>query len=89
MASIRFERPDQLWGSRARKYRLLVDGDEVGRVASGSVFEVDVEPGTHTVQARIDWTGSPSEAVTIGVGEEVIVRILNGAEGIKRFLGFG
>lgn len=45
--------------------------------SSGSVT-VDVEPGHHTVRARIDWTGSPALDVEVLVGDEVHVDVLPG-----------
>ncbi len=40
------------------------------------VVSVDVEPGHHTVRARIDWTGSPALDVEVLVGDEVHVDVL-------------
>ena len=54
-----------------RAFRVLVDGKEVGRLRRDGELGVDVEPGTHAVQIRIDWAGSKPLEVTVGPGEVV------------------
>lgn len=45
-------------GGSARRYKLLIDGEERGSLACGTEVIIPVEPGDHEIQARIDWTGS-------------------------------
>jgi hypothetical protein len=45
---------------RARKYKVMVDGAEVGRVGNGESAAFEVAPGPHEVHMAIDWTRSPS-----------------------------
>jgi hypothetical protein len=45
---------------RARKYKVMVDGQEVGRVGNGESESFEVAPGHHEVHMAIDWTRSPS-----------------------------
>jgi hypothetical protein len=47
------------WRDRARGYKLLIDGSVVSRLAQGETFTCPVEPGTHSVQMKIDWASSP------------------------------
>ena len=49
---------DRGWTDRFRRYRILVDGAEVGRLRQGERLAVEVAPGPHEVEARIDWCGS-------------------------------
>ena len=49
---------DSGYADRIRKYRVLVDGTEVGQVGDGESLTHEVQPGSHTVQAKIDWCGS-------------------------------
>jgi len=53
---------------RARAYKVLVDGTEVGRVKAGESVSVDVVPGTHQVQMAIDWARSPAFEVHLTEG---------------------
>lgn len=41
-----------------RKYRIVVDGHEVGRVKRGETADVTVTPGPHVLQVAIDWKRS-------------------------------
>jgi hypothetical protein len=51
-----------------RKYKVLIDGEVVGKVGRNKQIEVDVPPGSHEVQMKIDW--GRSEAVTVDTSTE-------------------
>ena len=44
---------------RFRAYQILVDGTRVAAVQAGARVKVEISPGPHEVQARIDWCSSP------------------------------
>lgn len=52
-------------GGSARRYKLLVDGEERGSLACGDEVIIPVEPGDHEVRALIDWTGSDVLRITV------------------------
>lgn len=54
-----------------RDYTILLDGKEVARVANGAETEIDVEPGKHTVQMKIDWCRSLALDVDVDAGKTV------------------
>jgi hypothetical protein len=56
-------------GGTARRYKIFIDGVQRDLLAGGDEIEVDVEPGNHEIQARIDWTGSEAVTVTVRDGE--------------------
>jgi hypothetical protein len=56
-------------GGTARRYKIFIDGVERGRLAGGEEVEVDVEPGDHEIQGRVDWSGSEIVKVTVRDGE--------------------
>jgi len=64
-------RPRGIWRDIARQYSIKVDAEPVGRISRGSQLAVDVPAGSHRVQARIDWTGSPAIDVEVLEGSEV------------------
>jgi hypothetical protein len=72
---ILIERPRGMWRDIARQYNIKVDGEQVGKISRGSQFAVDVEPGSHRVQARIDWTGSREINVDVTEGIDVHVTV--------------
>jgi len=43
---------------RLRAYRIFVDGTNVGDVRAGGQVELEISPGRHRVEARVDWCSS-------------------------------
>jgi hypothetical protein len=43
---------------RFRRYTVLVDGAEIGRLKRGETVTTDLAPGVHTLTITIDWTKS-------------------------------
>lgn len=52
-----------------RRYRVLVDGIEVGRVGQGETLTHEAAEGEHTVQLKIDWASSAAYRFTLSSGE--------------------
>ena len=52
-----------------RGYKLLVDGAERGVVKRGQQVRVELAPGMHTLQLKIDWCTSQEERVFLRPGE--------------------
>ena len=49
---------DKGWTDKMRKYRILLDGAEIGRIGEGEVLRQQITAGPHVIEARIDWCGS-------------------------------
>jgi hypothetical protein len=75
LSRIAFYRPPAVWRDLLRAYRLVVDGHTIGEVRSGQVLRVQVSPGQHEIQARIDWTGSRRWVVHVADGSEARFRV--------------
>ena len=71
VGSIVVSRDTAAWRDRARKYKLLVDGSVVGRLGQGETFAYAVQPGTHSVQMKIDWASSPKVDCSVEVDRTV------------------
>lgn len=56
-----------------RSYALDLNGHPCGRLKPGAEVSVNVMPGRHVLQARIDWTGSPRHEIK--VKRESVVRV--------------
>jgi hypothetical protein len=54
-----------------RRYNIKVDGEQVGKIRRGGQVSVEVAPGSHYVQARIDWVGSPAREANVIDGTDV------------------
>jgi hypothetical protein len=58
---------------RARKYRVLVDGQQRAELGDDETVQIPVTPGPHVVRMKIDWRRSRDLPVDIRHGE--IVRL--------------
>lgn len=67
-AVIHVDRQAAGYTDRARAYKVLVDGDERGSLKAGEGVEIEVEPGSHELQMRIDWASSPMIEVELAEG---------------------
>ncbi len=67
-------------GSRdlARRYKVYVDNELVGRLWAGKHLEVDVTPGEHRVMLKIDWKGSNEVVVNLGSEDTAVLECLPG-----------
>ena len=80
-SSIHVHRVSNKWVDRLRAYRILVDGQERGKVSRGESVVLDVEPGAHEVQARIDWCRSPVFQLELAAGEQAHLECRPNASG--------
>ena len=80
-ARIVIDRPSGLYRDTARSYVVTLDGARRGTVRAGAELVLDVPPGMHRVQARIDWAKSEELVVDVqpGAGVRVIVEPGGGA----------
>jgi len=62
---IEIQRKAVPWRDRVRAYRVLIDGEAVGKIGDGDTAEFEVSPGRHTVRLGIAWTGSPEVVVDV------------------------
>jgi len=67
-------RPRQ-YADRLRRYRIIVDGGEVGRLKSGEELRIGLSQGKHRIVARIDWARSNELSVEIRAGEAIEIEV--------------
>jgi hypothetical protein len=67
-AAIHVDRQAGGYTDRARAYKVLVDGEERGTIKQGEGVEIEVDPGTHEVQTKIDWASSPTVEADLAEG---------------------
>lgn len=58
------------FGQRLRRFDVYIDGSKAGEVSKGAAEEFTVNPGRHTVEAKLGWHGSNRYEVEIS-GDEV------------------
>jgi len=69
--SIVVSRDTGSWRDRGRKYKLLIDGSIVGRLARGESLTLPVQPGVHSVQMKIDWGSSPKMECSVEADQSI------------------
>ncbi len=60
--------------SKYRKYKIIVDDDNMGTIKYGEIVEIPVQPGEHELYLKIDWCRSNKIAFTIAYGEPLQFR---------------
>ena len=69
MSRIEVSRRAGGWSDRARKYKVLVDGEEVATVGAGESVGAEVDAGEHELQLKLDWCRSRPQTVTLSASE--------------------
>jgi hypothetical protein len=64
-----------------RAYAVVVDGRKIGKLRNGETREFSIEPGSHTIRAKIDWCGSHTQQFTAAEGEPLFFRIKSNLRG--------
>jgi hypothetical protein len=83
-----FTRPKGRYRDLIRAYRLLVDGVPCGTIRSGGELAVDLQPGPHTAQARIDWSGSPKLEFTVQAGQAARIQVAPAGNALQFWQAF-
>jgi hypothetical protein len=68
-------RPAGFYQDAVRRYRILIDGQEAGRLKRGEILRHTVQAGRHDVVAKIDWSGSPAAQVDVPPGDTVTLKV--------------
>lgn len=63
MGSVTITRTDKGFADRNRRYRILIDGEEVAGLKPSESWTAELEPGPHECEARLDFTRSPKVTV--------------------------
>ena len=66
-----------VYPDRIRKYKILVDGKQVGTIGAATVAEFHVPAGRLSVTARIDWGRSRPLVVDVGPGQTAEIEVSN------------
>lgn len=68
MAKLRIERSME-WNNKLRSINIYLNNKKIGSLKDGEQTEIEVPPGRHILQAKIDWCGSKKTAVIIAENE--------------------
>lgn len=64
--------------NRARSFKILVNGQEAGRIANGGSEELRVEPGPQRLACKIDWITSREFELNLAAGETAYLYVRSG-----------
>lgn len=66
------------WINRRQRFKVFINNKEAGLIKNGDTQEYELEPGTHTLQCKINWTSSPVHTVEIKQGINTFLSVSNG-----------
>jgi hypothetical protein len=64
-------RNDGIKRDRIRKYRIILDDTEIGRIRAGESLSFDVDSGDHQLSLKIDW--GASQTLTFATIENKVI----------------
>ena len=70
-------RPSQ-WMNRVRGYKVLINGNQVGIIKNAATEEYSVEPGTNSIECKLDWCGSRTLPINLQAGETIYLKVSSG-----------
>ncbi len=70
-----------------RSYEVILDGNVIGQIHDGEVFEYAPSPGSHALRLKIDWCGS-NQLDFAAKDNETVDFECGGLRGYKRWLVF-
>ena len=75
-STIRFVRPSR-FADLVRRYKLFVNGRQVGVLGASGTLEVEVAPGPQEILARLDWCRSEPLRIETTPGQTVGIDVTN------------
>lgn len=69
------------WMNRLRPYKILVDGELVGKIENGKVEELEVATVAHAIECKVDWCYSNKYELKTTDGDTIYLRVKSGMKG--------
>jgi hypothetical protein len=64
MPKIKIKRTKE-YNNMLRDFIILIDGQEIGKIANGETKDFEILPGHHIIKAKIDWGSSPEIPIVL------------------------
>jgi hypothetical protein len=84
-ARIIINRPSE-WANRARPFKIMIDGQQVGIIKNGISEEFKVAPGKHTVYCKVDWCSSKPVDINLAAEETEYLEVKSGMKYYYHFV---
>lgn len=65
---------------------MIIDGDEMGNIKDGGRLRIELQPGEHVIQVKVDWCTSQTLRFTLAEGEVLKFRCGSPIRGWKLLL---
>jgi hypothetical protein len=65
------------YADRLRRYKIFIDGAQVGTIARDAVLDLEVPSGPHTIEARIDWGRSQPLTIEATPDQRIEIEVSN------------
>lgn len=85
MTATLFITRDSGFADFARRYKVVLDGEEIGVVKNGGSFECPVSNGRHALQLKVDWCSSSVVEFEIAASEPIHFECGSNLRGWKLF----
>ncbi|MBU5261370.1 hypothetical protein [Bacillus atrophaeus] len=72
--------------NKMRGFSVLIDGAEMGNIKDGGRLRIDLQPGEHVIQVKVDWCTSQTLRFTLYEGEVLKFRCGSPIRGWKLLL---
>ncbi|MBS1919519.1 MAG: hypothetical protein JST17_04620 [Bacteroidetes bacterium] len=66
------------WMNRLRNFKVIINGTEAGSLKNGATEEFSVEPGSNSIQCKVDWYSSKPFTIEVKEGETLYLRVGSG-----------
>jgi hypothetical protein len=66
------------WINRRQRFKVFINDKEAGLIKNDDTQEYELEPGTYTVQCKLNWTSSLVYALKIKQGTNAFLTVSNG-----------
>lgn len=74
MTTIRLKRKSEV-ENKMRNFKILLNGKEIGKISDGELKDFSIEPGKHTLTAKIDWCSSKPLELNMSSNETMYVTV--------------
>ncbi|KKB71632.1 MULTISPECIES: hypothetical protein [Bacillus] len=71
--------------NKMRRFSVLIDGVEAGKIKDGERLRIDLQPGEHDIQVKINWCTSQTLRFILDEGEVLKFRCGSPVRGWKMF----
>ena len=73
---------------KIRKYKIFMDGVNIGEINDGEMKELNGSPGKHTIHLSIDWCKSNKLEITLKENEVLELECGNSMKGFEILLSY-